>query len=404
MLMTANSSSPADCRAVGEQRDVSEARVALEALVVSYSLERIERQVAEGASAVWGGNSWDTPLLYACDTIPVGIEGLWREDSRTAESLGENMFQIPPEYCSMVKTIIGRMHLNKESQIRRVLYFGATCEPINNVMELVKMEGYDTFCIENVTAFTAEEKRPEVVRFLASELQRAAIWLTGSPVDEDRLREEIRRKNEISRKVRQVLDLRLRDPFVLGSVPTLHVLLGTSHLYGDPAEFGRVLDLLIAELEEATRVPTTRTYIPLVLAGGGAGSADTLRVIDESNAAIVGWVIAGTELYSEDMPPLEAVAHYVLDAQARGELGEGAGTSATYRRFHVERICRATGAKGVIASAITGCPYGSVVQQTERDYFKGLGIPIISLENTIHKERPTEEQIMRVRTFVEMLS
>jgi hypothetical protein len=42
--------------------------------------------------------------------------------------------------------------------------------------------------------------------------------------------------------------------------------------------------------------------------------------------------------------------------------------------------------------------------KTEHDYFKGQGIPIISLESTVHKERPTEEQVMRVKTFVEMLS
>ena len=380
----------------------SEARTALEELTQSYSFQKIEQLVEEGASAIWGGMSWEAPLLYACDTIPIGIGELWREESHEAEAIGENHFQVPAEYCSMIKAMIGRLHLRKNEKIKRILYFGSTCEPISNVLELAKGDGYETYCIENVTSFKEEDKRPEVVKFLADELQKVAIWLTGKPVDEERLKFEIKRKNLISRKINRILELRLKSPFYLTSIPTLQILMGTNHNYGNPEEFIRVLDLLIEELEFA--IPETRPYIPLVLAGGAAGGGGILKVIEESNAAILGWVIAGTEFYPEDIPPLEAMAHYVLDAQSRGELGEGAGTSATYRRFHIERLYKSTGARGIITSAITGCPYGSVVQQTERDYFKEQGIPIISLESSVHKERPTEEQVMRVKTFVEMLS
>jgi benzoyl-CoA reductase/2-hydroxyglutaryl-CoA dehydratase subunit BcrC/BadD/HgdB len=377
---------------------------ALEALSKTYSFETIERLVDEGKSAVWGGTSWEAPLLYACDTIPVGIGELWRNESREAEEVAENHFQIPAEFCSMIKAMIGRLHLRRDEKIKRVLYFGSTCEPISNVLELAKSDGYELHCIENITAFTEEDKRPDVISFFVDELQKVALWLTGKQIDEERLRVEIRRKNLISAKVRRILDLRLQNPFYLTSLPTLQVILGSNHYFGNPDEFIRVLDLLIEELEFAALTPDTRPYIPLVLTGGAAGGGGILKVIEESNAAIVGWVLVGTEPYREDIPPLEAVAHYVLDAQSRGELGEGAGTSATYRRFHIEKLYRQTGARGIVASTITGCPYGSVVQQIERDHFKALNIPIISLESSVHKERPTEEQVMRVKTFVEMLS
>jgi benzoyl-CoA reductase/2-hydroxyglutaryl-CoA dehydratase subunit BcrC/BadD/HgdB len=44
------------------------------------------------------------------------------------------------------------------------------------------------------------------------------------------------------------------------------------------------------------------------------------------------------------------------------------------------------------------------MQQLERDHFKQLGIPLIALETDVHREPPTEEQIMRVKAFIEMLS
>ncbi|MFZ4855557.1 MAG: 2-hydroxyacyl-CoA dehydratase [Desulfuromonadaceae bacterium] len=403
--MSRTSSTRKAAAAGGNLHDIpSPAKTALAELAKTYSFEGIEQQAAAGKSAVWGGSSWEAPLLYACDTIPIGIAELWKNESREAEEIAENHFQVPAEYCSMIKAMIGRLHLRKDEKIKRILYFGSTCEPISNVLELAKADGYEMHCIENITAFTAEDKRPDVISFFVDELQKIAFWLTGKPVDEERLWVEIRRKNLVSAKVRRILELRLKSPFYLKSLPTLQVIQGSNHYFGNPDEYLRVLDLLIEELEFAALTPDTRPYIPLVLTGGAAGGGGILKVIEESNAAIVGWVLAGTEPYREDVPALEAMAHYVLDAQGRGELGEGAGTSATYRKFFVEKIYRESGARGIIASTITGCPYGSVVQQIERDYFKTLNIPVIALESSVHKERPTEEQVMRVKTFVEMLS
>ena len=91
-------------------------------------------------------------------------------------------------------------------------------------------------------------------------------------------------------------------------------------------------------------------------------------------------------------------------AQSRGDLGEAVGASVAYRRILVEEEVRKTGARGVISSSITGCPYASLMQQLERDHFKTLGIPLIALETDVHREPPSEEQIMRVKAFIEMLS
>jgi benzoyl-CoA reductase/2-hydroxyglutaryl-CoA dehydratase subunit BcrC/BadD/HgdB len=74
------------------------------------------------------------------------------------------------------------------------------------------------------------------------------------------------------------------------------------------------------------------------------------------------------------------------------------------RKYHIESLVRETGARGVIAGSVTGCPYGSIVPQLERTYFKNLGIPYISLETSVHQDPPTEEQLTRLKAFVEMLS
>ena len=380
----------------------SPGQTALQNLVASFSFDQIERRAEAGLQAVWGGSTWEAPLIYSCDTVPIAMAELWRERSREAEAVGESELQIPSEFCSMVKVVAGRLHLRTAKTIRRILHFGGGCEPIGMVLEMMRRKGYDVLTIEGVHAFRAEDKRPEVLRILSEEFERIAQWLTGKPVDQDRLSEELRKKNRLLGKLRKLLDLRKSAPLYLSSVPTSQLLNGSSHCYGNPLEYLRVLDLLIGELELAALSSDQGAFVPLVLAGG-AVSPSILQVIEESKGAILGWILVGTVDYREDVSPLESLAHYLLDAQARGELGEGAGASATYRRHRIESLVTETASKGVISTATTGCPYASIVQQMERTHFKQLGVPFIGLETNVHKERPSEEQIMRVRTFMEML-
>jgi hypothetical protein len=69
-------------------------------------------------------------------------------------------------------------------------------------------------------------------------------------------------------------------------------------------------------------------------------------------------------------------------------------------------LCSAAsrGRSGHRIPRLTACPYASVVQQLERNYFKKQGIPMVALEGTVHNEPPTEEQVMKVKTFIDMLS
>jgi benzoyl-CoA reductase/2-hydroxyglutaryl-CoA dehydratase subunit BcrC/BadD/HgdB len=385
----------------------SEAIPALAELAKSYSFKEIERQVAQGKSAIWGGSSWEAPLVRACDTIPIGINELWREESLRAEAISENRHQIPPEFCSMIKTMTGRLHLKRNDPIKRILVFGSTCEPISIALEHARHDGYEIFCIDAATAFKPEERRDALVQFLVKELEKVAIWLTGKPVDEEKVRSEIKLKNAVSRKIRRILDLRLKNPFFLSSIPTLQVLFGSLHYFGNADKFNAILDQLTEELEQAGENPPAQPYIPLVLAGligGIVGGRGLLEAIEESHGVILGWVLFSTSDFREDIRPLESIAHYLFDAQVKGELGEVAGASAVYRRVRVEELVKQTGARGIISSFVTGCPYGSVVQGLEREYFKKQGVPLVSLETTVHDQPPTEEQITKVKTFIEMLS
>ena len=381
----------------------SEGLNALDAIAKNYSLAKLYAHADAGRQVIWGGRSWEAPLIFACDSIPVAYDQLWAVDSRKSEAIAEDEFQVPSEFCSMIKAMLGRLHTDREKKITRILHFGAGCEPVNAVLEMVRRDGYDVHTIETVSAFRPEEKREQCIAMLVHEEQRIAHWLTGKPADEARVAEEIRRKNRVIRKVRRLVELRAQHPLYIPAGRTRQIFMGSMHGFGDLDAFGAALDLLIAELEALPASTLPPGHIPLVVAGG-IGNQRILDTIEESNGVILAWVFNGAHEYREDVPPLESLAHYVLDAQGRGDLGEAVGTSVAYRRIMVEEAVRQTGARGIISSSITGCPYASLMQQLERDHFKALGIPLIALETDVHREPPTEEQITRIKAFMEMLS
>jgi benzoyl-CoA reductase/2-hydroxyglutaryl-CoA dehydratase subunit BcrC/BadD/HgdB len=373
-------------------------------LATSYTFRDAEEAVKEGKNAIWGGTSWELPLILACDTIPISLLELWRDDSHHTEAIAEGYFQIPNESCSMIKTMIGRLHERKDTEkIKRILAFNAVCEPISIVLELVRQEGYDVHLIEAVSTFKDRDKTPEVIEFVTNELQKVAVWLTGKPVDEARLSYEIHRKNEISAKLKRVLELRTKTPLDVPGHAVLLLMLGSFSYYGDAVMFSNLLDEIIVDLEEAINIPDPRPYIPLVLAGFFLGDYTLYKAVESSHGAIVGWEF-GTRDYREDVPPLESIAHFLLDSQLAGQYGEMVGAAVQLRKFDIARIVEETGARGILSGNVTGCPYGSIVPQLERLYFKKLGIPYISLETSVHQDPPTEEQITRIKAFVEMLT
>jgi hypothetical protein len=88
----------------------------------------------------------------------------------------------------------------------------------------------------------------------------------------------------------------------LKSRPMFQLLGGSTHYFGNPAEFIRVLDLLIDELAIAAETTGTLPFIPLVSAGGDDGPNGIINVIEESNWAVLGWVAFSTGFFREDMP------------------------------------------------------------------------------------------------------
>ncbi|MFT3828158.1 MAG: hypothetical protein QM691_00475 [Opitutaceae bacterium] len=98
-----------------------------------------------------------------------------------------------------------------------------------------------------------------------------------------------------------------------------------------------------------------------------------------------------------------------ISLRARGEQQGNDDASAAFAAgahcSAARRVRNLLGRVGIEPELLfTGCPYNSIIQQVEREHFKALGIPLIALETSVHREPPTEEQLIKLRTFVEMLT
>jgi benzoyl-CoA reductase/2-hydroxyglutaryl-CoA dehydratase subunit BcrC/BadD/HgdB len=297
--------------------------------------------------------------------------------------------------------LLGEWYLRRDTTVRRMVVFNGSCEPLNLAWELVRQEGYDVYRIEAVNRpFADEEGRyQQMVHFLADELNGAARWLTGQNIDENKAAREIKRVNRILAKLRRVLDLRRQNPLFIKSLATMFLLMGSGHYFGKPEEYEEVLDLLLQEIEAAEVIsPAKGKVVPLAWIGGRGQEFGVYKAIDDCGGAVLGWQTPNvfTHDWREDIPPLEAIAEFVLSGRVIG--------SPVHRLKTIEGVIERSGSRGILFYGYVGCSFAGIHSEIMRDHFHKKGVPSISLEGTFQVGPPSGQLLTRVRAFVEMLS
>jgi len=362
-----------------------------------------EEAHANGRSAMFAGNQgWEMPLLYSNGIIPISYTEMGRMAGVDAITIAEDYYQFPPETCSMVKSVVGEWHLRKEkaSSVKRVLSTGVSCEPFNMAWEIMKGQGYDIHTVEVVYRGpgieVGSERQESLVDFFIDEICRTQKWATGSDrVDEGSLAKELGRKNRILDKLRRILDLRLGHPYYMKSLPAVYLLNGASSYFGKPEEYEDVLDELISELEGLGE-EACGNVIPLIWVGGVGQEFGVYEAIDEAGAALLGFRNTPFKRYRLDIPPVEALARYLLDNPNGG--------ASVYALEVLEEEIRKIHAKGLILQGFLGCTLSTISREIWREHFHQKGIPSINLEGTFQFGAPSGQLVTRTKAFIEMLS
>jgi benzoyl-CoA reductase/2-hydroxyglutaryl-CoA dehydratase subunit BcrC/BadD/HgdB len=370
-------------------------------MALSY-MPDAEKGNQQGKQAVWSTGLMEAPLLYACDTIPMAVYDLGRlSAAENAAELSEDIFDMPKETCSMVSALLGEWYLRKDNSVKKVVALSTVCEPLNMGYEMIKQFGFDIHRVEQVIrpVHGGEERLDAMVKFLASELEDVAIFLTGKPVDQARMSFEIKRLNRLMAKFRQILKLRLENPLYIKSLPILFLLMGSAHYFGKPEEYEVLLDQLIDELTHADFVPSPLgKIVPLTWVGARGLEFGVFKAVDDLGGALLSWFTPNPydRIWNEDIPPLEAMARFILDYFVTG--------SPVNQIKYIEQMIAETGSKGMIFYTYIGCPYGGMHVELFRDHFHKKGVPSSGLEGSWQVGAPSGQLITRVRAFIEMLS
>jgi benzoyl-CoA reductase/2-hydroxyglutaryl-CoA dehydratase subunit BcrC/BadD/HgdB len=371
-------------------------------LTASY-VSDAEKAYKEGKiDAIWSApNGWEIPLVYSCGILPVAYNELGRLSDIEAMRIAEDYYQFPAETCSMVKCTVGQRHRRRESSnIKRILGSSVSCEPYNLAWEVMKNEGFDVHTVDVVyRASTVKGERLEkLVDFFVEQIYQTVEWLTGSrQINEEKLSVEIKRKNRLIAKVRRVLELRVKNPFYMRSLPSIYLLTGLNTYCGKPEEYEATVDLLIEELENApVDASEVKKAIPLVWVGSPGQEFGIYETIDQTNGALLGFRYFPFNTYREDIPPVEALARFVFGSQEAG--------ASIYVQQIIEQEVEKINAHGLIFYGYLGCSYSGVAREMWRKHFHSKGIPSLNMDGTFQAGPPTGQILTRVRAFVEMLS
>lgn len=366
-------------------------------LALSY-IQRADKAHLKGQRVVYGGGVIDAPIIHAYDAFPCAYPELGRLAGDDAVALAEDYFQIPRETCSMVKATMGEL-MNRRDSFNRLIGYCSLCEPYNTGFEVLKEEGFDVYNVD--FPYRPEGLTPErferFVDFAEEELRGLGKWL-GGETDEDRLSYEIRRINNIHKKVRRILELQVANPDYLGTLETLFTWNGANHQYGAPKEYEDILDQLIDELEEVNKIEREINRVPLIWAGGRGQEFGLYKMIDDLGGYIADWTMLGTLLrdYDESVPPYRAIAYNTVIGMG------GPGGSKDWLPF-LEKSLEETDAKGIIFYGYFGCSFSSVNYEVARTHFLKKGIPSLILSGSFQIGDPTGQSLTRLKAFMEMV-
>jgi hypothetical protein len=129
---------------------------------------------------------------------------------------------------------------------------------------------------------------------------------------------------------------------------------------------------------------------------------DLYEAIDQTIGAVVCGGIP--QLYREDLPPLESLGDFLLEMQLQGHMHDKCGGVVGLRRHRIDRELEEFGARGVIVGGTTNCPYIAIAREMEYEYFTQKGIPVLVLDGTAHHDPASEEQKMKLKAFIEMMT
>lgn len=362
-------------------------------------IEYAEQVRKKGQNVVWARGAYESPIFYACDTIPLATTELARLGNPEAITIAEDQFQMPREICTMVKVIFGEYYLRRNSDIKKIYYISRQCDPQNICYQMLEDYGYERYCSDLGLKLydTSDERYEKLLEVKKKDILATAKWASGRELNLNRLQKEMKRYNRIVRKVRTIMNLRLKHTTYIRSLPILYLTMGLGHYFGRPEEYEELLDVIIEEMSVLKSGEYNESKVGVVWSGGRGSDFTGYETIDNSGGCIVGFCTDNDyrREFNLKQDPLQSFAEFCFGGRNNRDFN---GSSSV-----AEQEYKLTGAKGIVIYSYAGCYVSNIGDELQREYFKKKGIPALAMEGSFQAGEPSGQLITRVRAFIEML-
>lgn len=359
-----------------------------------------EKRYRAGENIIYASGMQDSPFVYACGAVPLATSEISRLGSQGGIELTEDFFQVPRDVCSMAKVLLAEFYLRRNKTVKRILSGTRRCEPINAVYQFLEEFGYDVHSMDFGYRFDdlSDARYETYIRFATSEYMKAANWISGKELEEDRLAEEIKRYNRIVRKVRFIMNLRLQHNTYIRSLATMFVLMGIGHMFGRPEEYEDALDEILEEMTLLKPGEYNEKLVPIVWTGARGMEFGVYEAVDNAGGFMASFCLANcyTSEFDEKLPPLESFIKFQVG-------GRFSGTANPICR-ELEKALAFVEGKGIVSYGFNGCSFSGISSELYRDYFKKRGVPMIRVDGSYQVGEPSGQLITRIGAFMEMLA
>ncbi len=369
-------------------------------LCVDY-IPYCKRAYQEGKDVIWfiGTGGVASSIIYSCGAIPAAVTEIGRLCSEKAVVVAEDFFQVPNETCAMVKSDLGEFYLQRGEISNRIFYSSKACEPYNIGLQLLADYGYDIHVMDIGFRPAGSKERMENMRkHYREELIKLVKWINGKEPDLDLIKKQMAFYNKVLRKIRTILNLRLKHPTYMGSLPTMLLLMGSGHYFGRPEEYDEMLDVIIEEMSALEENSYHDEVAHVCWSGSRGQEFNIFEAIDEAGGAVLYWNSPDNIVHTFELEgdPIDEMVRFAI-----GDFYSG--TTAEVARVVLDNM-KKYDVTGVIFYAYLGCSFATIDIELKRKYFQEQGIPGLSLIGSFDVGSVSGQVTTRVKAFIEMLA
>lgn len=297
--------------------------------------------------------------------------------------------------CSYHKTFLGAAQKGVLPKPKCIVYTNLTCDAnLLTFRTLSQLYHVQPFAID-----VPMQQNEENVAYVAAQLRALAAFLeqqTGRPIDEESLKERLRRSKRTLEKYRTYQQKRADRYVPTDLVTPLYCGMTNNILLGTP-QVEAYVDQLLKDLEHAPAAKGNRIYwMHTIPFWSDAVKEDLLF---RESAQIVGCELS--EVYEPDFDPEQP-----YEAMARRMVYHALNGSAVRRIEAGIRHAKQVGADGVVWFDHWGCKHTLGAAQLAKKKFEEAGLPLLILDGDgCDRSHGGEGQTStRLGAFLEMLN